>query len=404
MDRPRGVHPDGHDIGVVVLLVVDRGRHVPEEAKRDLAFHRRPGGPLAEEGDPVLEVLVAGGRDELQDRAVPFLVGDEQQASARGLLPPAAPGGRVAGLARRVTTLLRREQGEQGLFARRIEPARHLLVPAAPGCERTKELPHPRQDGDVEVRFEAPPARGGELEKHGHRNGREAARGHSVLKEAPGDPRHVIGKDDAVLEADPDPEREPRHQALAVVEAVLHHHPHAEHEEQREKHGDVGGRDRPRNREDRGEHLGQERGREEDGPDRDPDAPRRDPGELGDRDAGRVGGVGDGPREAGQQVPHPVRRHRPLHGPEVHRARPAPRHALNRDGVAEGLDGADQGHEHECGQEPPEDRPEPEVEAGPPDLGKADPPRLGDAADVVDAVVPCDRRAGDDPDDRRPES
>ena len=120
--------------------------------------------------------------------------------------------------------------------------------------------------------------------------------------------------------------------------------------------------------------------------------------------AGRVRRVGDRPHEARKQVPDSVRGHRPLHGPEVHRPGPAPRHPLDRDRVAEGLDGADQGHEHEGRKERPEHRPELEVEARPPDLGEADPRGRGDPVHVVDPVEGAEHRAGDDPDDRRPES
>ena len=42
--------PDGHDIGVVILLVVDRRRDVAQQAQRKLLFRRRPPRPARRAG------------------------------------------------------------------------------------------------------------------------------------------------------------------------------------------------------------------------------------------------------------------------------------------------------------------------------------------------------------------
>ena len=73
----------------------------------------------------------------------------------------------------------------------------------------------------------------------------------------------MLGKDHTVLEADPDPEGHAGNQALAVVDPVLDDDPHADHEEQTQQHGDVGRRNRPRNRQHHGERLGNERHNDE---------------------------------------------------------------------------------------------------------------------------------------------
>ena len=130
--------------------------------------------------------------------------------------------------------------------------------------------------------------------------------------------------------------------------------------------------------------TGQKRGRDKHDANRDPDGLRRDPGQLRDRNAGRTGRVRNRAGESRQQVSHPVRGHRALHGAEVHRAGSAPGHALDGDRVPQGLDGPDQGHEHERGEKSPADRPEVEIEARPACARNTDPRGLGDAVDVVD--------------------
>ena len=68
--RIRGLHVDGDDVGVMVLLVADRGCDMPEQPERDLPFRGRGVRVLAEQGDPVLEVLfVAARSDEFKDGA-----------------------------------------------------------------------------------------------------------------------------------------------------------------------------------------------------------------------------------------------------------------------------------------------------------------------------------------------
>ena len=60
MQRSGGrLDPDGHDIGVVILLVVDRRRNVAQQAQRKLLFSRRPGRLFAQQRDPVLHIRVA---------------------------------------------------------------------------------------------------------------------------------------------------------------------------------------------------------------------------------------------------------------------------------------------------------------------------------------------------------
>ena len=217
-------------------------------------------------------------------------------------------------------------------------------------------------------------------------------------------PETCSGKITAVLEADPDPEGHAGDQALAVVHPVLDDDPHADHEEQAQQNRDVGRRNRPRYRQHDGERLWNERHHDERDPECDAHAAGAYARERGHGYARGIGCVGHGPHQAGEQVAHAVRAHRPLHRPKIHRARLAPGDALDGDTVAHRFDGADQGHEDEGRQQPPEDRPEFDIEARPSARWHTHPRRSGDAGDVVEAEVPGNPAAGDDADDRRPES
>ena len=73
-------------------------------------------------------------------------------------------------------------------------------------------------------------------------------------------------------------------------------------------------------------------------------------------------------------------------------------------GIADGLDGADQGHEHERRKQRPENRSEIEIEAGPVAGGKSDPFGFDDEGRVVKAISPGDHGARGDAYDRRPEA
>ena len=109
-----------------------------------------------------------------------------------------------------------------------------------------------------------------------------------------------------------------------MVESVVHEHPDAEDEEGRHQHHVVSGDHRTGNGDDDGHELRQERQHDENDPDAHADDAGRHPGEIGDRDAGRLGRVRNGARQAGQQVAEAVGGERTLDRLEVDGARPAP--------------------------------------------------------------------------------
>ena len=173
----------------------------------------------------------------------------------------------------------------------------------------------------------------------------------------------MVREDHLVLESHSNPEGGSRDRRLAVVHPALHDDPHPEHEQEGEQDRDVGRGHGARDRQQERGHLGQERRRREHDPDPHADAARGDAGQLGDRDARRVGRVRHRAGEAGEQVAGAVRGHRALHRPEVHRARLAPGDPLDGDGVADRFGGADQGHEDERRKQSPERSPELQIES-----------------------------------------
>ena len=163
-----------------------------------------------------------------------------------------------------------------------------------------------------------------------------------------------VGEYQAVLAADADPEGDACDEPLAVVDAALHDLRHAADEAHGQHHRQIGHGD--------GAGYGQDRRRPAwAGTPARPGGPRprlprragRDPRQLdgGDADPDGLGGHDAG--DAGQQLADAVGGHRPLHRPVVHRPRPPPRHPLDGDGPGDGLDGPDDGHEHEGGKQPP---------------------------------------------------
>ena len=77
---------------------------------------------------------------------------------------------------------------------------------------------------------------------------------------------------------------------------------------------------------------------------------------------------------------------------------------LNADGIADRLEGADQGHENKGRQERPEDRAEAQVEARPGAGGKPDPRGIGDPRRIVEAEITGDAAGDRDTDHRRPQA
>ena len=212
-------------------------------------------------------------------------------------------------------------------------------------------------------RLQARPPSPDHLLEHRQQDDGEAADGHAVAEKLGPDALEVLRVDPVELEREPDPERDAHHQALAIVQALLQQNPHPEDEDQGHDDDEVRRDDRPRDRDDQVDELRQKRERHEHDADADPDSAGGDSGQLGDADAHAVGGVGNRPREPGQQIAHAVGRDRALDGAKVDRARPAPRDPLNGDGVSERVQRAHQRHHDEGRQESPELRPEAQVDA-----------------------------------------
>ena len=79
---------------------------------------------LAENRNPILEVLPPRGDDELEHRAAfPPVRGEVQAAPAFRLLP----------------VLALRQEGQQRLFADRVHASRHVVSPTVAGHERSQE-------------------------------------------------------------------------------------------------------------------------------------------------------------------------------------------------------------------------------------------------------------------------
>ena len=242
----------------------------------------------------------------------------------------------------------------------------------------------------------------GQLQEHRHENGGQTAGSHPVLQQSAREVVEILREYRAILKTRANPESHPGHDPLAVVDAVLHHDPHADHKQHRQQHGDVGGCDRPRNRQQHRRRLGQKRHRNEHGAHRHADPAGSDPGELGHRYAARISGVRHGARQTGQQVPQSICSHRTLHGTEIDGLGPPVGDALDGDRVPDGFDGAHQGHEHERRKQGPEGGSEAQIQPRPSARGNSDPGRFGDEPGVVDSVEPGHHRSGYNADHRRP--
>ena len=138
---------------------------------------------------------------------------------------------------------------------------------------------------------------------------------------------------------------------------------------------------------------------------RDADRAGRHAGQLHDRNARGIGRVRQRAGQTRQQVSEAVGRHRTLDRPEIDGARPAPRHPLDGDAVAERVHRAHDGHQHERRQQGPEFGSEAEIESGPGNGRQADPARLANARRVVESEGKAPGRgARDDADDRSPQA
>ena len=211
------------------------------------------------------------------------------------------------------------------------------------------------------------------------------------------------GKDDAELEAHAHPEGDADDEAALVAEPAGGDQPHPlaeqqHHEDEDVRPGDGAGHDLQQGRQ-----LGQEGGEDEDDAAPQGHPPRRDAGQVGDGDAGRVGGVGHRAGEAGEQVAHAVGVQRPLDDLEVDRHRGAVRDPLYRDGVAVGLYGADDGDDDERDEEAEEPSVEREVQTRPTALRQAEPVRLVHRRPVEHAGRGGDRGPRHDAEEGRPQ-
>ena len=357
-----------------------------QQSERHLPLHQHVIGPLRQQPEPILRVLLAGRGDELEDRAADVLARRQKQP------PP---------LTLRAT-VLPIEQREQRLLAGRLETARHLLVPTSTGSELGDERSELRQRGRVEIHREPAGARRRRFEKQDHQDGDQTADRDAVLQQAARESRELLGKYHAGVPADADPERHTSSYDVAMVDSSVHDLGHATYETQRQQHGDEGGRHRARDSQQQGECLGQERQAEHHCPGRDPDAAGADPGELHrrDTDRGRLGR--HDPGDAGQQLGDPVGGYGTLHRPGIHGPWPAPRYALDANRSSDRLDGADEGHEQEGRKKPDERRAELGLDARPRDRRQTDPRGGRHAVQIVESEPGGDRRAGDDPCHRRP--
>ena len=267
-------------------------------------------GAFAEQRDPVLEICVPGRGDEFENRLLPLLVGDEQQ-SPLGILDTAF--GPVV-----------LEEGQQGLLAGAVEALRHLLAPAAARRERTEEIPDLGKEGDPERHFESPAPGLRELDEQRQKKGGQPPRRHAVLQQPARDVGEELGKNHAVLKADPDPERHAGDHAVAIVETVLEQDPHAHHEENREEDADIRSGNRIRYRQDDRDQLGAEGEGDENRTGGDSNRARADAGQLGNRDACGVCGIRDRADAARQEIAHAVGGNGALNRAEVHGPRATP--------------------------------------------------------------------------------
>ena len=98
-----------------------------KEPERHFALDRVPGPCLAEQRNPVLEVLLTLRGHELEERPAVLAPRDEEQ--------PVPPPLGLPGL------LVLAKKGQQGLLAHRVQALRHGRVPAAARCDRSDEFP-----------------------------------------------------------------------------------------------------------------------------------------------------------------------------------------------------------------------------------------------------------------------
>ena len=349
-----------------------------QQAQRHFAFGvlRR----VRQQHDEILQVLIASGSEKLQLRIGAVAADRHQQAAV-------------------VVTVIA-GQAHERFLASRAQAGDRIRAPLAARCEGFEKIVDRRQRRAGQRRLDASPPRTGE-EGQGHR--RQAAGGHAVAEQTAPPLAQLLGEDHLVLEAHADPERDPDDDALAVVQAVRHHHLQAEHEEHRQQHGDVGGGNRPWNGQKQRGQLGHEGGEDEDRADPHAHRARGDAGELGDGDAGGVGGVRHRAGKPGEQIAHAVRRHAALDFAEVRGAWLAPGNRLHGAGIADGLDGADQSDEDERRQQGPERGPESHVVARPAAARNSEPIRLRHAGGVVAAEEGCNDAAREQAHHRHPE-
>ena len=85
-NRLQGFHADGHDVGVMVLLVANRGSEAPQQPKRDLPFDLIRGVPLAKRRGPILKALRDYQGNEFEHRAATLLKRHQKQTPPLGFL------------------------------------------------------------------------------------------------------------------------------------------------------------------------------------------------------------------------------------------------------------------------------------------------------------------------------
>ena len=127
------------------------------------------------------------------------------------------------------------------------------------------------------------------------------------------------------------------------------------------------------------------------------------PGEINDRQARRVGCIGQGSGEPGQQVAKAIGIDCTLYGANVDGFLGPLGEALNGDPVAIRLDRPHNGYNAERNQEPQQIAAQSEVEAGPAHLGKPDPGGIGNWGQVKSSVGIGTHRPDCDSNNRSPQ-
>ena len=123
-----------------------------QQAQRDLPFdpvNRIVASLFAQQRDAILEILIAGCRDELQNGAAIFLPSGQTEA------PAPAAGVLFAIL----------HEGKQRFLDGSVELAHHPPVPAAARRECGNELREPRQAGHLAIEFDAATAWAGQFQE-----------------------------------------------------------------------------------------------------------------------------------------------------------------------------------------------------------------------------------------------